>query len=144
MQNTITGRSKPAPTISAYNEPYWEYARRHELRLQRCQACRQFWAPPGPVCPHCFAGDFTWEEVSGRGEISSWVRFHKAYHPAFETAIPFNVAFVELVEGPRLITNVVDAASRELRTGTPVRVVFEDCGKFTLPQFAPIEDGGEG
>lgn len=127
----------PAPSISAYNRPYWEYAARHELRLQRCGRCDRFWAPPGPVCPHCFSDDYSWAAVSGNGVIASWARFHKPYHPAFVDDLPYTVAFVELAEGPRLITNIRDASDTEIKAGTPVEVFFEDHGEFTLPQFRP-------
>lgn len=128
---------KPAPTISAYNQPYWEAARQHELRLQRCAGCGEFWAPHGPVCPFCFSGEFTWEAVSGRGVITSLVVFHKAYHPEFDNDLPLPAALVELAEGPRLITNIVQADGAQLASGLPVQVVFEDHEDFTLPQFRP-------
>lgn len=128
---------KPAPTISAYNKPYWEAARRRELRLQRCAGCGEFWAPPGPVCPSCFSGEFTWDQVSGRGIITSLVVFHKSYHPEFDNDLPLAAALVELAEGPRLITNIVQADGVRLTSGLPVEVVFEDHEDFTLPQFRP-------
>lgn len=129
---------KPAPTISAYNKPYWDAARQHELRLQRCSECGRFWAPPGPVCPFCFSGEFTWEQVSGQGVITSLIIFHKSYHPQFDNDMPLAAALVELAEGPRLITNIVQADETPLVSGLPVEVVFEDHEDFTLPQFRPV------
>lgn len=128
---------KPAPTISAYNKPYWDAARQHELRLQKCADCGKFWAPPGPVCPFCFSGEYGWERVSGRGFIASLVVFHKSYHPEFDQDIPLAAVLVELAEGPRLITNIVSADAAPLTSGLPVEVVFEEHSEFTLPQFRP-------
>ncbi len=138
METTIIER--PGPAISEYNRPYWEYAKQHELRLQRCSQCGKFWAPPGPVCVHCFSDDYTWDQVGGTGVIATWVRFHKAYHPAFESLLPYVVAFIELTEGPRILTNLVNFGDRALTIGQPVSLLFEDYDGFTLPQFEPAED----
>jgi uncharacterized OB-fold protein len=130
------GAAKPLPIISDYNRPFWEGARRHELRLQRCSACRKFWAPNGPVCPHCFSEVYSWDKVAGRGKIAAWVVFHKVYHPAFAKDVPYNVAFVELAEGPRIIANIVGVKNEELHIGMPVEVVFEDVNdEISLPKF---------
>ena len=130
---------KPLPTVSDYNRPFWEGARRHELRMQRCNACRNAWAPNGPVCPHCFSDDYTWEKTSGRGKIASWVVFHKVYHPGFARDVPYSVALVELDEGPRIISNVVGVKNEDLKIGMPVEVVFEDINdEISLPKFRKI------
>lgn len=127
---------KPLPTISDFNRPFWQAARNHELRLQRCMDCSVLWAPSGPVCPRCLSDHFQWEQLSGRGTIASWVVFHRLYIPAFADELPYNVAFVELEEGPRIIANIIDADNRELHIGASVEVVFEQVSdEVTLPKF---------
>lgn len=127
---------RPLPRITPDNRPFWEAARRHELRLQRCGECGRFWYPPGPVCPDCLAEHFEWSQVSGRGIISSWVVFHKAYFPAFAAEIPYAVVQVELEEGPRLISSLVGISREEIRIGIPVEVVFDDVTpELSLPRF---------
>ena len=129
---------RPAPPISVFNKPYWDYARAHELRLQHCSDCEKPWSPPGPVCPFCFSRNFTWEQMSGFGHIASFTIYHKDYHPYFKDHLPYNVAFVELDEGPRLIANIL-APNDELQSGMRVSVVFEDVDdRFTIPQFRPV------
>ena len=131
--------AKPLPSISDFNRPFWDGARHHELRLQRCSDCRKVWAPNGPVCPFCFSSNYRWEKLSGRGKIASWVVFHKLYHPGFAQDLPYNVAFIELAEGPRLISNVVGARNEELRIGMPVEVVFEDVSAdISIPRFRKV------
>ncbi|HEX3966147.1 MAG TPA: OB-fold domain-containing protein [Trebonia sp.] len=142
MKVIPANHEKPAPTISAYNKPFWDSARAHELRMQRCDKCGKFWAPAGPVCPFCFSGEFTWEQASGLGVIASLVVFHKSYHPEFDNDMPLAAALVQLAEGPRLITNIVQADGAPLASGMPVEVVFEDHVEFTLPQFCPVTDAG--
>lgn len=128
--------AKPLPIISDYNRPFWEGTRRHEFRLQRCNACHKIWAPNGPVCPHCFSEDYMWDRTDGRGKVASWVVFHKVYHPGFAKDAPYNVAFIELMEGPRVIANVVGIKNEDLKIGMPVEVVFEDVNdEISIPKF---------
>lgn len=133
-----TKLTKPLPTISDFNRPYWDATRNRQLKLQRCEECRMYWAPAGPVCPHCFSERYEWAQMSGKGSISSWVVFHKLYIPSFEGELPYNVAFVQLEEGPRIISNIVGAENSGLRIGMPVKVTFEQLtDDVVLPKFCP-------
>lgn len=132
----MTANSRPLPRITPDNEPFWEAARRHELRLQKCDDCGRIWWPPGPVCPDCLGERYTWAPVSGRGTVSSFVVFHKAWFPAFANETPYAVVQVELEEGPRLTANLVDVPPAEIRVGLPVTVVFDDVtAEVTIPRF---------
>jgi uncharacterized OB-fold protein len=120
--------------------PFWEAAADHELRMQQCGECGRIWWPPGPVCPSCWSRDHEWVELSGRGEINTWVVFHRAYFEEFEDRVPYNVAEIELEEGPRYLANVVGCENDDLYRGMPVEVVFEDVtDEVTLPKFRPRE-----
>jgi uncharacterized OB-fold protein len=78
--------------------------------------------------------------MSGRGTIATWVVFHKLYHPSFARDLPYNVAFIQLEEGPRIIANVVGASNDELRIGMPVEVVFDKVNEeVTIPRFRPTK-----
>jgi uncharacterized OB-fold protein len=132
--------AKPLPAISDFNRPFWEGTRLGEFRLQHCNSCGKVWAPNGPVCPHCFSDDYRWDRMSGRGTIATWVVFHKLYHPSFARDLPYNVAFIQLEEGPRIIANVVGASNDELRIGMPVEVTFDKVNEeVTIPRFRPSE-----
>lgn len=136
----MTTYKKPLPLISDVNRAFWDAAKRHQLRLQRCAKCSRYWYPPGPVCPFCWSRDFDWSEVSGRGKVTSWVVFHQLYYEGFKDDIPYNVAQVELAEGPRLIANLVDVRNEDIRMDMPVEVIFEDVtADVTLPQFRPVK-----
>ena len=127
---------RPLPRVTPDNLAFWEAARRHKLRLQRCGACGRIWWPPGPVCPDCLSERFEWAPVSGRGRVSSFVVFHKAYFPAFADAIPYAVVQVDLEEGPRLTANLVEVPPAEIRIGMPVSVVFDDVTpEISIPRF---------
>jgi uncharacterized OB-fold protein len=131
--------AKPLPNISDFNRPFWEAAKQHEFRLQRCNACSKVWAPNGPVCPYCFSTDYRWEKLSGRGKVASWVVFHKLYHPSFAKDIPYNVAFIELAEGPRIIANIVGMPNQDITIGMPVEASFEDVNaQISIPRFRRV------
>ena len=132
----MTTAEKPIPRVDDLNRPFWEAANRGELVLQRCRDCGRWRYPPSWGCPDCLSEDTEWAPVSGRGALYSWVVFHRSYHPAFE--VPYNVAIVELEEGPRLITNVVDCALEEMRVGMPLEVTFDRVTEeIALPKFRP-------
>ena len=134
----MTSYARPLPRITPDNAPFWEAARRHELRLPKCDACGRIWWPPGPVCPDCLGDRISWAPVSGRGTVSSFVVFHKAWFPEFET--PYAVVQIELEEGPRLTANLVDVPNAEIRVGMPVAVVFDDVTPgVTIPRFRRAE-----
>jgi uncharacterized protein len=130
---------KPLPVISEYNRPFWDYAAKHELRLQRCLDCGKPWFPFGPVCVHCFSERFEWARMSGRGKVHSWVVFHKVYDASFKNDVPYNVTLVEIEEGPRLISAVVGIPNDQIKTGMQLQVVFDDVADgISLPKFKPL------
>lgn len=129
--------AKPLPAVTPLDRPFWEHARRHELRLQRCGACARFRYPASPVCPECDSDRYEWAPVSGRGQVLSWVVFHRAYFPSFAADIPYNVALIHLDEDVVLVSNIL-APNDSLRNDMPVEVVFEDVTpEISIPQFRP-------
>ncbi len=132
------GEGKPAPRPAEESAPFWEGARAHKLQLPRCHACGRFWFPPSQRCPHCLSANFAWKETSGHGRIYSFVVYHRVYHPAFEKDVPYAVAIVELDEGPRLLANIIGTPPDAIDCDMRVRVVFEERGDQTIPQFAVV------
>ena len=134
---------KPLPRITPDARPFWDALRERRLLLPYCMACGKPHLPPGPVCPFCFAAQLEWRPASGRGQLSAWTVVHKAWFPAFEADIPYNVVQVELAEGPRLTANVVGIANEELKVGKPVEIVFDDVTpELTIPRFRPFARDG--
>jgi hypothetical protein len=132
---------RPLPNPPPESLPFWEGAKEHRLMLPRCNACGKSWFPPSRRCTHCLSDDTRWIEASGKGRIHSFVTVHRVYHAAFAEAVPYIVAFVELAEGPRMLTNIVGVAPEDARCGMPVAVVFDDIeGWGALPKFAPPKD----
>jgi uncharacterized OB-fold protein len=129
---------KPLPTITPLNQPYWDGLKNRALRMQRCDGCGKVWYPAAPFCPRCWSRKLTWTTLSGRGRVSSWVVFHQSYFKGFENEIPYNVAEVELDEGPRLMTNLVGIANDDIKAGMAVEIVYDNVTEeLTLARFRP-------
>ena len=129
---------KPLPRPTEDSAPFWEGAHKGELRMQQCGDCGHVRFPPAVLCARCLSQSSSWIKLSGRGTVFSWIVVHQSQHPAFNSDTPYNVAIVELEEGIRLHTNVVECANEDLRIGMPVEVVFDKVSdEITLPKFRP-------
>ena len=129
---------KPIPVPDEATRPFFEGAKRHELMLQRCTACGMTMWPVKPRCINCFSPKIEWAQASGRGTLYTFTLMHQVYDPGFADEIPYNVSVVELEEGVRFTTNVVDCPNAELRIGMPLEVTFEDItDEISLPKFRP-------
>jgi hypothetical protein len=118
--------------------PYWEAARRHELVVQRCRGCGTHRFPARDLCSRCLSRETDWTAVAGRGTLFSYAIMHQVYHPWFADRVPYVVAVIELAEGARVVSNVIDCPLEDVRVGMPVEVVFEDVtSEVTLPKFRP-------
>lgn len=130
----------PIPdTVAERDRTFWSAAAEGRLLIQECAACghRQFYPRPG--CEDCGAGDLDWLETAGVGEVYSHTVIRRATeHPAFETDVPYVVAYVELQEGPLFCTNVVGCAVDDVENGMPVEVTFDRIeGDVSIPRFRP-------
>lgn len=134
MQNSTTPAAlDPVPDIDGINSPLWDGLKQGRLQFQAC-ACGHAWLPPRSLCPQCLGDDWAWREASGRGRIISWVVYHVAYHPSFKNKLPYNVSIVELEEGPRLITNILDP-NDQISIDAPVRLDVDTTRDTPLAQF---------
>jgi uncharacterized OB-fold protein len=132
--------AKPVPTPSKESQPYWDSARDHALRLQKCAGCGAFRFPPSPVCPECWGKSFAWEPISGRGKIYTFCTYRRLYHPGFGDDLPYVLAVIALEDGPRLLSNVIDCRPEDVRCDMPVEVVYRDVtDAISLPLFRPAK-----
>ncbi|MFR0353238.1 Zn-ribbon domain-containing OB-fold protein [Streptomyces sediminimaris] len=113
-----------SPVTDTDGAPFWEYARRGELRVQACASCGEPRFPPRPCCPHCQSFDSDWRGVSGQGRVWSYVVPHPPLLPGYAEQAPYNVVVVELAEAPRvrLVGNVVAEAGARLDSVSPERI----------------------
>lgn len=126
----------PPPVPTEDNQPYWDALKRGELLVQRCADCGALQYPPRPMCSQCASFEREWTPVSGRGVVYSYVVTHQAVHPSYEGHLPYATVIVELEEGLRVTSNLVDVAPDEIEVGMAVEVVFTPISdEITLPLF---------
>ena len=128
---------RPLPVPTPETRHYWDGAREGELRLQRCVDHGHVYFPPRPFCPECSSREIEVFRASGRGTLYSYV-INQRPGPGFEP--PYAIAVVELEEGPRMMTNIVDTPQtpEALVLDMPVEVAFEPVtDEVTLPVFRP-------
>jgi uncharacterized protein len=129
---------KPLPEADPVSAPYWDSLKAHDLRLQQCGKCGRFVFYPRGLCPHCHAEQLTWQPVSGKGSIHSFTIVYRHWNPGFAADAPYVVALVELEEGVRLVSNLIDVEADPARIsiGAPVELVYDDVTpEVTLPKF---------
>jgi uncharacterized OB-fold protein len=106
----------------ALTAPFWEAARRNELTVQQCGACGAHQFYPRPFCLSCDRDDaLEWVSAAGTGTVYSVVTVHMKVLEELEP--PYQVAIVELTEGPRLTSNIV---GDPVRIGDPVTVAWRE------------------
>ena len=121
------------------SRPYWEGLAQGELRIQRCNTCAKAVFYPRSICPHCHGNSLSWIVASGKGTIYSYTVAHQGFG-SFAEDVPFVVAIVELEEGPRMMSRIVDALRERIGVGAEVRMTFEHVGEdMTLPYFRLVE-----
>ncbi len=124
----------PEPDITDLNRPHWDGLKDGVLKFQRCGACGHAWLPTREDCPSCLHHGAEWEAASGKGRLISWVVYHVSFNKAFKDRLPYNVSVVELAEGPRVITNIVNP-EHGLKGDAPVELVIEQEDGVALARF---------
>jgi uncharacterized OB-fold protein len=134
----MSSYEKPLPNPNTESRPFWEYCKKHELRMQKCNDCGYIRYPPSIVCPRCHSIEAEWVKLTGKGKVASFVIFHHVYNKAFANDIPYVAASIELEEGPRILSNIIDSKPEDVKLDMPVEVKFEDItDEYTLYKFKP-------
>jgi uncharacterized OB-fold protein len=122
------------PEADAFTRIYWDAAAQGRLLVRRCRTCARPHHYPREFCPHCWSEDVTWEPASGRATLYTWSVVHRNDLPPFGERTPYVAAVVDLREGPRMMTEVVEYADAgRLRAGMDLEVAFRD----GVPVFRP-------
>lgn len=130
---------KPLPTIVGETLPYWEACRREELLIQRCDSCAQYQFYPRAICAHCWVGNVQWVKSTGRGTVWTFTVTYQNRSPGFSDEVPYVLALVELEEGIKMFTNIIQCEPRNVYIGMPVEVTFiKATNNVTIPYFKPV------
>jgi uncharacterized OB-fold protein len=136
MGRTEMNYEKPLPAMTGLAAGFYGWCAKGELRFQRCSGCQAWRHVPRQLCPECGSGEWSWERSSGHGRVFTWTVATRATHPGFEQDIPYAAVVVEMDEGVRLLSQVVDCPPDELTMDMPVEVTFEAVTpEVTLPKF---------
>ncbi len=132
---------RPRPALTQDNAFWFEGARSHELRIQRCTSCGRLRHPPLPACAACRSFDWDTVTASGRGTLYSFVVVHYPQVPSFE--YPLIIGLVELEEGTRVVANIEGVDRGDLQIGIALDARFVDFDEeLSLPVFGPAAPGG--
>lgn len=141
MSEPQTSIPQPLPVLEGFAKDFYEGCQRGELLFQRCSDCGAWRHVPRELCPDCGSWNWEWQASSGRGRVFTWTVIERALHPAFAEAVPFAAVVVELEEGVRLLSHVLDCPPDQLEMDMPVDVVFEGVtAEITLPKFRRVKN----
>jgi uncharacterized OB-fold protein len=131
--------NKPLPTTVGETKPFWDSCRQGKLLLQKCGCCEEYQFYPRGICAHCWSNDIRWVQASGKGTVWTFTVTYQNRTPGFAEEIPYALALVELEEGVKMFTNIVNCDPREVKIGMPVEVTFVQANdQVTVPYFKPI------
>lgn len=128
----------PEPIIEPDTARFWAEAGRGLLVLQRCDDCGAVIWYPRFFCPQCGGTNTSWFNASGGGAVYTFTVVRKSRRAGYAEAVPYVVAVVELDEGPRILTNLVDCDPEVVRIGQRVVLTFVPTpGGSALYRFRP-------
>ncbi|UUN27509.1 Zn-ribbon domain-containing OB-fold protein [Streptomyces sp. FIT100] len=137
----MTPANAATPEADAFTRPYWDAAAEGRLLIRRCGDCDRAHHYPREFCPHCWSDDVAWERASGRATLYTWSVVHRNDLPPFGDRTPYTAAVVDLAEGPRMMTEIVECPEAGLRIGMELEVAFrrreEDGDGPAVPVFRP-------
>jgi len=128
---------KPLPKIDGDSKKFWEGCKNGQLLIQQCKDCNMFIYYPRIVCPSCMSSHLIDVESTGKGTIYSYTIAYRGAGLAYKNDVPYIVALIELEEGVRMLSNVIDCAPEDVHIKMKVQVSFEERDDYSIPQFIP-------
>jgi uncharacterized protein len=131
---------RPLPNPAEYDtRDFWAATKNRELKYQQCKACQTIVFYPRRHCTGCTDGELVWKTASGDGTVYTYSVVRQSYHPFFRNRIPYTVAWIDLDEGPRLLSNIVDVddVQQDIKIGMRVKVTWEEHESLCIPLFRP-------
>lgn len=137
---TLSPTSKPPLKINADSREFWDYTLQDCLMLRTCNSCGLLMYYPRVLCTSCMSTDLGWTKSSGKGTVYAFSIVHRAPNEAFKSDVPYIIAIIELDEGPRMLSNIIDCPPDQSFINMPVVVSFDKSyDGFKLPKFRPCK-----
>lgn len=128
----MTEQQIAPPETDVGSAPYWDSLRRHRMEVQACASCGRRRFPVAPACPYCAQPESRWEVPDGMGEVYSFIVVHRTFDPAFEDAVPYTIATVDLDGGGRIVARM----DQQPEIGDRVQAEYVDHEEWTELRFA--------
>jgi uncharacterized OB-fold protein len=130
---------KPMPLPTPWSQPFWDAAREHRLVLRRCSKCGYIDHPPYLYCTNCHTDEHEWIEAEGKATLAAYAINQFGVPFPFWAELPYVVALIDLPEGVRMISNIVECEFDRLQNGMELEVVFDDVSdEISLPKWRPV------
>ena len=131
---------KPLPAIQPWTEEFWKATKKHKLLIQECSDCKEKIFYPRKACPECWSSNLGWSEASGKAKVYTYTVTMDMVEPKFAPDLPYVLALVDLEDGIRMMTRIVECDPEDVEIGMDVEVVFEDItDEIALPMFRPAK-----
>ena len=132
---------RPIPVVQPWTKEFWKATKQGKLLIQQCSDCDAKIFFPKKVCPHCWSDNITWIESAGKGKIYTFTVMMDMVEPKFSADLPYVVAMVDLEDGIRMTTRIVNCKPEEVSIDMDVEVVFDDISsEYALPVFQPADE----
>ena len=129
--------NKPVPETQPWSEKFWEGTKQGKLLIQFCKDCKSYIFYPRKFCPECWSGNLDWKQASGKAKIYTFSTAYSMVEPKFMDELPYTIAYVDLEEGLRMMTRIVDCKPEDLSFDMDVEVLFHERNGYFLPYFRP-------
>jgi hypothetical protein len=131
--------TKPLPEVQPWSQKFWEGTREGKILIQFCGDCKSKIFYPRKYCPECWSGKLDWIESKRVGTVYTFSTAFSMVEPRFMDELPYTIAYVDLDEGVRLMTRIVECDPNEIKIGMRVEAIFFQRGDFFLPYFKPVK-----
>ena len=130
---------RPLPRANEHDtREFWAATKEKEFRYQQCDHCGTIIFYPRRHCTACTSGKLTWKVSAGTGTVYTYSVVRQSYHPFFRNSVPYAVAWIDLDEGPRILSNVVGIEPSKVTIGLRVQIEWEEHEKLNIPLFRPV------
>lgn len=131
--------SVPGPTITEESRPFWEAAALGRFQIQRCDECSLWVFYPRSICPGCWSHRLSWYAASGEALLESFSIIESAGHPGWRSVTPYTLGIVKLLEGPTMLTTLIEIEADSIQIGMLLKVRFVQVGSHFLPMFTSAD-----
>ena len=128
---------KPLPVPTPTSRPFWDGLNAGKIVIQRCTECSTWVFYPRSRCSNCLSANLAWQEVSGAGVLYTFTLARQPTAPHFAEEVPQKLAIVELAEGVRMTSTLVNVDAADIRVGMKLKPVFDKQAGVTLLRFQP-------